>query len=116
MSVPWSDGKNVAMGSTKCSASGANSSEFGRQFVDRRSDVHETYVRECEKTKRLGYALAAGLLALACIIPVVAPQGRETISWMLSACLFVFAAGSMGYTNIWLKMKKREMMLRNGQT
>ena len=80
-------------------------------FVKERSRVHEAFIRETEKTKRLGFGLAAALLALACVIPVFAPVGRETASWWVSVALFVFAAGSMGYTTIWFKMKKREMKL-----
>jgi hypothetical protein len=81
------------------------------QFVEERSRVHETFIRETEKTKRLGYGLAASLLATACILPVFAPVGHEVISWWISASLFVFAAGAMGYTHVSAKLKDRQISL-----
>lgn len=88
------------------SASGA------RDFITVRAALHKTYIQETEKTKRYGYTLAAGLLALGCLIPIFAPAGRETASWFVGAALLVFAAGSMGYTYVRVKPKEHEFSLK----
>jgi hypothetical protein len=107
VSAPWGDRCIQSLRQVLHS----DSELVGGRFLQERSRVHEAFIRETEKTKRLGFGLAAALLALACIVPIFAPEGRETASWWVSAALFVFSAGSMGYTTIWLKMKKREMKL-----
>ena len=98
----------------RCTRTGGLLSEAAdAEFVKERTRLHEAYIHETEKTKRLGYGLAAALLALSCLVPVFAPAGRETTSWWVSFALFVFAAGSAGYTNIWLKTKEREISLKS---
>ena len=87
------------------------SERSAREFIERRSALHEIFIRETEKTKRLGFGLAAILLMIACIVPVLAPDGREKIAWAISAALFVFSAVSMGYTAVWLKMKRGQLKL-----
>ena len=76
-------------------------------FITERSRVHETYILETEKTKRWGYGLAAILLAFAFLVPVFAPAGRETVSYMVGLALLIFSAGTVGYTRVALKGKKR---------
>ena len=70
-----------------------------------------SYIRETERTQRLALCLAAGLLALACVVPIVAPEGREVISYWTAMALFVFAAGAIGYSRISLNTKKRLLNL-----
>ncbi len=74
-------------------------------FVQVRSRVHETYIRETERTRRLALGLSAVLLALACLVPVFAPTGRETLSYALGGALFVFAAGGAGFSAVKLTHK-----------
>src|SRR5205085_4310092 len=53
-------------------------------FIRERSQVHQEFIREqakthreIERTKRTGLWLAAILIAIACILPVFAPEGWE---------------------------------------
>jgi hypothetical protein len=71
------------------------------EFVAERSRVHETYIREHEKTKRLSLTLSAILLAVACLVVVFAPEGREVIAHGVGVALFITSAGAAGYTKIW---------------
>jgi hypothetical protein len=98
--APWTDGvQRIHMYPSNVinSADGV----LARRFLAERSALHELYIKETEKTKRFGYGVAAILV--------------ETTSWIISAALFVFSAGSMGFTTIWLKMKKREMRVSSNQ-
>jgi hypothetical protein len=85
--------------------------ETGKMFLETRARLHELFIRETEKTKRTALWLAAALIALACSIPFFAPPGREIISYWISGALFVFAAGSAGYTTVSIKLKKRSLSL-----
>lgn len=103
LSPPWvMDGQHRISCSTQA--------EFDK-FIDRRSEVHVLYIRESQRTRRLGMCLAAALLALGCLIPLFAPEGREVLSYWLSAGLFVFAAGAMGYSTIRYKSDKENLEL-----
>ena len=84
--------------------------EVMKIFVESRIRVQETFVREVERTRRTALWLAASLLGLACLVPVFAPEGRETISYILSAALFVFSAGAAGYGVVRIKGKEREIV------
>jgi hypothetical protein len=81
--------------------------------VQERTRLHETYIVQTHKTKRLGLVLAALLLILSCLLPVIAPAGREGISYIISVALFVFAAGAAGYTNVWFKTKTQNLKLNS---
>lgn len=113
LSVPWTRRSgNIASQSARFkNAADFSNEEFAKLFVEQRSQVREAFIRETEKTKRLGYGLSAILLGGAFIVPVVAPLGRETLSWWVSAALFVFAAGAVGFTNVSLKTKEQKLNL-----
>lgn len=85
-------------------------------FVTVRSGLHEFYIRETEKTRRLAMYLAAGLLALACALPIFAPAGRESLSAWIGLGLFVFAVGSMGYSSVMLASEKGRLSLSKETT
>lgn len=89
-----------------CSAGPPKTIEEANAFIHERSVLHALFITETEKTKRLGLSLAACLLALACIIPIFAPAGREVTSYWISTSLLVFSAGSMGFTKIFLNAKE----------
>lgn len=95
--IPWDDD--------------ADATEVIKTLIVRRSRVHETRIRETERTTRRGYMLATALLGWASAIPIFAPLGREIPSWWISAALFVFAAGAMGYTHISAKTKQKQFSL-----
>ena len=88
---------------------GPENESVTKTFLEARSNVHATYILETEKTKRMGYGLSTLLLAIACIVPIFAPAGREVLSWWMSAALLVFAAGAMGFTRISLHAKKNQL-------
>ncbi|HZL62791.1 MAG TPA: hypothetical protein VFC32_10885 [Pseudolabrys sp.] len=115
LSVPWTRGdvglQNAQFYSRNNNAANFSDEEFAKLFVKQRSQVHEAFIRESAKTKRLGYGLSATLLGGAFIVPVFAPLGRETLSWWVSAALFVFAAGAVGYTKVSLKTKEQKISL-----
>ena len=95
-------------------ASASSDAKSADLFVQERTALHALFVTETQKTKRLGLILAAGLLALACIIPIFAPAGREVVSYWISISLFVFSAGAIGFTNIFYRAKERELNLSSG--
>jgi hypothetical protein len=74
-------------------------------FLTERSRVHERYIIEQERTKRLSLVLSAVLLLAACLIFVFAPTGREVISMWIGAALLVTAAGAAGYKRVWGRSK-----------
>lgn len=107
--APWI--KELGMSRRANVGYGFTRSEDIERFVKTRTEVHTTYIQETERTRRLGLWLAAGLLAIACLIPIFAPEGRETISYWIGLALFVFAAGAMGYTSVLLRSEKRQISL-----
>jgi hypothetical protein len=79
-------------------------------FIQERSLVHREYIRQVERTKRLGYGLSAALFAAAIFTPLIAPEGREVISLMTSGGLVVFAAGAWGFSKIQITALKQKIM------
>jgi hypothetical protein len=71
-------------------AEAADEAEWLDRFIEERSEVHAIYIRESEKTKRFGYGLSAALLALACVVPVFAPAGRELMSYWFQSLFWCF--------------------------
>src|SRR5579883_3437056 len=55
-----------------------------RVFIEQRSALHATYVKETAKTTRAGYYTAAGMLSVGLIVPVIAPAGREQVSYFVA--------------------------------
>jgi hypothetical protein len=77
---------------------------FLRSFVNRRSAVHETYIIQQARNKRLGLILAFLLILFAAGIVVFAPAGRQSMSFWVGAALLVFAAGAAGFGRVWGKV------------
>lgn len=109
LSTPWIDGQHRYSYSSNA-LSRADNDETARAFIAERSQVHKEFIRESEKTKRLGYGLSAGLLGAAVVVPVVAPEGREAISFMTSGGLVLFAAGAFGYSKLKLSALKQKVI------
>ena len=74
------------------------------RFVEARSKVHDTYIREHNRTKRLGLIISAVMLVGSCCIIIFAPQGRELASYIIGAFLVLTAAGVAGFTAVKLKV------------
>lgn len=81
------------------------SEETALVFLRERTRLHETYIKEQERTKRIGTLLAALLILGAAALILFAPEGRETLSYWIGAALVIFAAGSVGYRRIWGKSR-----------
>lgn len=79
--------------------------EVGRSFIEERSRVHETYLMEEARNKRLGLILAFLLILGAAVIVLFAPEGREMLSYWVGAAMVVFAAGAAGFSRVWANAK-----------
>ena len=107
---PWAvDGQHRLYSYPPNSLPSSVSSNTINKFVAERSLVHKEYIREAEKTKRLGYGLSAGLLGAAVVAPLVAPEGREVVSFVTSGGLTVFAAGALGYSKLQITALKQKL-------
>lgn len=80
-----------------------------KAFIEMRTDLHATYIKETQRTRRFAMALAAILLALACLIPVFAPEGRESLSYWVGIALFIFSGGAIGYSSVRYKSGNYEI-------
>jgi len=105
LSPPWADVRQSALFCNVASYSADDAVQGLSEFVDRRSLVHETYIREQAKNKRIGLVLAFALILAASAILTFAPEGRQTISYWIGAALVIFAAGSSGFGRVWGKTK-----------
>jgi hypothetical protein len=85
--------------------SDADPPELLNGFVEERSRVHELYIREQARNKRIGLLLAFILILSAAGIVMFAPEGRQTMSYWVGAALLVFAAGASGFERVWGKTK-----------
>jgi len=84
---------------------GIEDPEAVENFVKERTRVHELFIREQEKTKRLSLFLSSVLVLSAGLIVLFAPQGRETLSYWIGAAILIMAAGAAGYKRIWGKTR-----------
>lgn len=105
LSVPWSRSREntlprISRGDTEAQEGRFLEPDEVKTFIEVRSDLHATYIRETQRTRRFVMALAAMLLALACLIPVFAPEGREALSYWVGIALFLFSGGAAGYSGI----------------
>ena len=73
-------------------------------FVRERSRVHETFIRETNRTKRLGFVSSVLMLLIGCLAFVFAPAGREIASYVVGAFLVTLAVGVGGFTVFKLKV------------
>src|SRR4051812_37200930 len=96
LSAPWLDEGNCII-EYSSNAIDSHSDEVTNLFVRERTRLHELYIREQEKTKRIGLILAAFMFIVAGAMVLFAPSGRETLSYWIGATLVIFAAGAVGY-------------------
>lgn len=89
--------------------------EVMKQFIQTRTQVQESFIRETEKTRRTALWLAAALLGISCLTPVFAPAGREVVSYWVSAALFIFAAGAAGFSALRIKGLGQEILASSEQ-
>src|SRR5262249_28254928 len=70
-------------------------------LVEVRSRVHEEWIRQNARTKRLALIIGAVLFFAGCQVIVFAPSGRETVAAIVGAAMLVVAAGTAGYRRVW---------------
>ena len=102
LSAPWGmpqGARNVAIG-------GRGDTDFGNNFVKERTRLHEIYIREEARTKRIGLILAFLLILAAASIMLFAPAGREFLSYWIGSALIIFAAGAVGFSRVWGRAAK----------
>jgi hypothetical protein len=75
------------------------------KFITERSRVHEVYIREQEKTKRLSLIISAILFISSCGFYVFAPEDRQSLANWIGAAMLVLSAGAAGYKRLWAKGK-----------
>jgi hypothetical protein len=78
------------------------------QFLQQRGRIHEVYIVEHEKTKRLGLMVSCFLVAVGAGVVLFAPPGREVVASWLGAVLLLAAAGAVGFARIQAKTKLLE--------
>jgi hypothetical protein len=69
-------------------------------FVDRRSETHEVYIRETERTKRVALIVAGAMIIVAAALVTFCPADRMALTLGLGVSLVVFAAGVVGFARI----------------
>ncbi|MCI5194383.1 MAG: hypothetical protein D3915_14860 [Candidatus Electrothrix sp. AU1_5] len=99
LSAPWGGDQNIAFGCIRQEST----SDFHNNFVKERTRVHEIYILEQAKNKRIGLVLAFLLILLAALLILFAPEGRETLSYWIGAALVIFSAGALGFGRVWGK-------------
>jgi len=104
MSTPWGGTNQGATSINSCHVR-EGSTETLNDFVEQRTRVHEVYIREQEKTKRISLILAVVLIVVAAVLLLFAPTGKETVSYWICGALIVFASGAVGYKRVWWKSK-----------
>lgn len=103
LSVPWNDLKSCSLTEVLHNSLDASTNDALSTFVKERTRLHEVYIHEQEKTKRVSLLLAASMIIAAATMVLFAPQGREILSYCIGVALVIFAAGSAGYKRVWGK-------------
>ena len=79
------------------------------RFVKERSLVHSEYIRQAETTKRWAMIVGCICIVASAIILIFAPEGRESVSYLIGLVLFIVAGGAFGYGRVWMKNNKGEI-------
>lgn len=108
LSTPWgreniisTRGKKLSL-ANEYTYSGSAPAE-ARAFITERTQLHQTYIQEEAKTKRLWLILSVVSLLVALTLMIFAPEGRQTLSYWIGGALLIFAAGAAGYKRVWGK-------------
>jgi hypothetical protein len=119
LSVPWGGLRQQSMqgisGGKIHQVSDSDSQEdINALFLRQRTRLHEVYIQEEAKTKRLTLILGAAVFLAACGVILFAPAGREvTFNWIGGAMLVV-AAGIAGFKRVWGKTKDFQLQADQG--
>lgn len=102
LSTPWGPRQSISR-SYRCDLKTDADIDEIKEFIGQRTRLHEAYIREEAKSRRLGLVLAFLLILAAALVVQFAPVGRENLSYWIGAALVIFAAGSCGFGRIWGK-------------
>jgi lipopolysaccharide export LptBFGC system permease protein LptF len=69
-------------------------------FIKERTRLHELFIKEKEKTKRITLILAVILILAAVFLFIIAPKDKEIFSYIVCGILFIFAAGVFGFARV----------------
>jgi len=97
LSAPWGPQQTINR-TSRCDFDATTEVD---EFIRERTRLHEIYLREAAKTKRLGLLLGFLLIVIAAVIIQFAPAGRERLSYWIGGALVIFAAGSCGFGRVW---------------
>jgi hypothetical protein len=97
LSAPWGNSNIIRQQSIN------GTEDVTISFLRERTRIHELYIREQEKTRRIAMILAAILFISSLLVIVFAPKGREELSYWIGGTLLIFSAGSAGYKRLWAK-------------
>ena len=102
--VPWMQEKFIPFQEIHLfNAPDDESQKVIKEFVAERSRVHEEYIKQQGRNKRIALVLAFVLILVAAGVVIFAPVGREKLSYWIGAALLIFAAGASGFGRIWGK-------------
>ena len=103
LSTPWTGTENntcVAQGGGITNIGSCLNPKESEIFIIERTRLHELYIKEQEKTKRISLISAVLLILIAAVLLIFASEGKETLSYIVCGVLFIFAAGAVGYGRI----------------
>lgn len=81
----------------------AEFSASGREAVLAQARVLEQHIRSRTLVQVVAYAVAALFVIVASLLIVLAPDGRETATWIVGGSLLVISAGVAGFTKLGFK-------------
>jgi hypothetical protein len=111
LAVPWEQEREVIGDGNTINIINTFDDETSKAFISERTRLHETYILEEARTKRLMLVIASVLFLSAVAVILFAPEGRQNLSYWLGGTLFVLSAGAAGYKRIWGKTKNRSIRL-----
>lgn len=68
-----------------------------KHYVEKRSSVHETQIKETERTKRTTLVVSAVIYIAAAILVVFSPQDKEVLAYGIAGSMLLLASGIAGY-------------------
>lgn len=95
---------NVPQGSVFFS--GKINDETIKHYVEKRSSVHETQIKEIERTKRTTLVVSAVIFIVAAILVVFSPQDKEVVTYSIAGSMLLLASGIAGYGILKIKTNR----------
>ena len=80
-------------------------SDTQKHFLSARSKVHETWIIESNKTRRVSLIVSAVLVIAAAALLVFSPKEKEIISYGVAGAIVLLSSGIAGYGFLKIKTK-----------